>query len=75
MSLIGPRLKAVIVKEVWALLRDPKVRLSLVLPPPALMMTSGARSVAIATASSRSSTGEWGITPENRPAQRSPKAS
>ena len=33
MSLIGPRLKAVIVKEVWALLRDPKVRLSLVLPP------------------------------------------
>jgi len=32
-SLLGPRLTAIIVKELWAILRDPRARISLVLPP------------------------------------------
>ncbi|WP_295529539.1 ABC transporter permease [Novosphingobium sp. Chol11] len=32
-NLLGPRLTAIIVKELWAILRDPRARISLVLPP------------------------------------------
>lgn len=31
--LLGPRLAAIIVKELWAVLRDPRSRISLILPP------------------------------------------
>lgn len=31
--LIGPRLAAIIVKELWAVLRDPRARISLIMPP------------------------------------------
>lgn len=33
MSLLGPRLKALLIKEVWAILRDPRARLVLIAPP------------------------------------------
>ena len=32
-ALLGPRLAAIIVKELWAVLRDPRARISLILPP------------------------------------------
>ena len=32
-NLLGPRLAAIIVKELWAILRDPRARISLILPP------------------------------------------
>lgn len=32
-ALFGPRLAAIIVKELWAILRDPRSRLSLIMPP------------------------------------------
>jgi len=32
-ALLGPRLVAIIVKEFWAVLRDPRARLSLIMPP------------------------------------------
>jgi ABC-2 type transport system permease protein len=32
-NLIGPRLAAIIVKELWAVLRDPRARISLIVPP------------------------------------------
>jgi ABC-2 type transport system permease protein len=32
-ALFGPRLAAIIVKELWAVLRDPRARISLILPP------------------------------------------
>jgi ABC-2 type transport system permease protein len=32
-ALFGPRLVAIIVKELWAVLRDPRSRISLILPP------------------------------------------
>ncbi|WP_353226432.1 ABC transporter permease [Novosphingobium sp.] len=32
-ALLGPRLAAIIIKELWAVLRDPRSRLSLLMPP------------------------------------------
>lgn len=32
-NLLGPRLVAIIVKELWAILRDPRSRISLIVPP------------------------------------------
>lgn len=32
-NLLGPRLTAIIVKELWAVLRDPRARISLIVPP------------------------------------------
>lgn len=32
-NLLGPRLAALIVKELWAMLRDPRARISLIVPP------------------------------------------
>ena len=32
-NLLGPRLAAIIVKELWAVLRDPRARISLIVPP------------------------------------------
>ena len=32
-ALFGPRLVAIIIKELWAVLRDPRARISLILPP------------------------------------------
>lgn len=32
-NLFGPRLAAIIVKELWAVLRDPRARISLIIPP------------------------------------------
>ncbi|MBY0582704.1 MAG: ABC transporter permease [Sphingomonas sp.] len=32
-ALFGPRLAAIIIKELWAVLRDPRSRISLILPP------------------------------------------
>ncbi|MBW7947016.1 MAG: ABC transporter permease, partial [Sphingomonadaceae bacterium] len=31
--MIGARLKAIIVKELWAILRDPRARITLIVPP------------------------------------------
>lgn len=32
-ALFGPRLRAIIVKELWAVLRDPRARITLIVPP------------------------------------------
>lgn len=39
--LLGPRLVAIIVKELWAVLRDPRSRISLIVPPMIQLMIFG----------------------------------
>lgn len=40
-NLFGPRLAAIIIKELWAVLRDPRARVSLILPPLIQLMVFG----------------------------------
>jgi ABC-2 type transport system permease protein len=40
-TLLGPRLAAIIIKELWAVLRDPRARISLIIPPMIQLLVFG----------------------------------